>query len=173
MSDDGIMDKPEKPYTNKLTELREMVSKDSNTTSPPHRSVFASQSQPCFKMGKGEYKHPNSIQIILNRGKTVKSMEYMHLRDKHYERGVGIILFYSSATITIYGLHLDDLYENLNNRRIAAISIYEGDTLHDHNTLNDNKEIAIITDIEVAYEDEKTEQKIQRLQKNGYSQKGR
>ncbi|TSE04355.1 MULTISPECIES: hypothetical protein [Aquimarina] len=133
------------------------------------RSTMVEQS--CFKLGKGEFKYPHSIKIHLNGGDTTKSMDYMHLRDKHYDRDAGIILFYNNATVTIYGEDLDELYRHLDNRKVAAISVYEKSSLQTKEASKENTKVAIVTEINVKYKDKDIEQEIEEMRQNAFKNK--
>lgn len=161
---------PEK-HTDRILRERKVVPIDGNAKEPEKKSLSLPVIQPCYKTGMGEYKHPHSIKIHLNGGATTKSMDYIHLRDKHYDKDAGIILFYTNATITIYGEHLDRLYELLDHRKIASISVYENHSLQGNPMSNQDDEIAMVTQIDVKYKEKGIEQEIEQMRQNAFKKK--
>ncbi len=125
--------------------------------------------QPCFKIGSGEQKYPYSICFYLDGEETIKSIGYAHLMHMHYNRQAGIILFYIDSTVTIYGKNLDQLHECLAQREITSISVFDNNSLQG---VGLDKEVAIVTEINVAYKDKDIEQEIEEALEHAYSKKG-
>ncbi len=169
MSKSIIMERLPEKHTDRILRERKVVPIDSNVKEPEKKSTTLPVIQPCFKTGSGENKYPHSIKIQLNGGETNKSMDYIHLRDKHYDRDAGIILFYTNATVTIYGEHLDKLYELLDNRKISSISVFDNNSLRGGDQDDD---VAIVTEINVKYKDKEIDQEIEKMRQNAFKKKG-
>lgn len=169
MSKSFTMERLPEKHTDRILRERKVVPIDSSVKEPEKKTTSLPVVQSCFKIGSGEQKHPHSIKLYLNGGKTTKSMDYMHLLDKHYDENEVIILFYQRATVSIYGNNLDELYNRLDDRRIASISVYEKNSLRGS---SENEEEAIITAIQVEYKDKDIEQQIEQIRQHAYNKKG-
>jgi len=121
--------------------------------------------QYCYKTGL-KNAHPYSILFEFRDGITVKTMDYVNLHSKHYNRNVGIILFFTHATVTIYGSHLDGLFSDVNERKVSSINEYikgtpANDEVHD-------RKLAMVNKIDIHYKDEEIEKEIARMGQEGF-----
>ncbi|WP_152538430.1 hypothetical protein [Aquimarina macrocephali] len=112
---------------------------------------------PCFKLGKGQSKYPSFIHIVLTNDQMTQSFVYSGLDSTIHKYNEYIRLFFVSATITIYGKHLDELYQYLTERKVSHIQ--PAPQPIPVNAYDD--ETALITRIDVTYNKPQIEKDIE------------
>lgn len=122
--------------------------------------------QSCYKTAR-DSKASGSILFESKDGNIITALEYMNLFNKHYDREIGILLFYTHATITIYGKQLDSLFRDLNKRLVSSINEYDMTVANDAEV--DEKQ-AIVERIEIRYKDENIDKEIKELKESGFTQ---
>lgn len=131
------------------------------------RIPSSSTSQCCFKTPKTNDKSL-SILFEFKDATIIKSFDYINLHSKHYDRNIGIILFYTNATVIIYGTHLDKLFLELNAANVASINEH-----HHKPVANDEvKDIkqSIVKSIEVQYKDPEQQAAILGLENKAFQE---
>jgi hypothetical protein len=115
----------------------------------------------CFEVAR-DVKAPYSLQLV-GVGGITDSLEYSGLNAKRMIPGKGIILQFTQAIVTIYGQHLSALFDHLSRHRVTYISILTQEL----SAQPDQDNEAIITHIEVHYQDEVMQQHVALLQQSG------
>lgn len=145
----------------KVTFLSDKVgAKERSLTSQP-------TSQCCYKTTRTNDK-ATSILLEYQDTTIIKSFSYINLYSKHYDRNIGILLFFTNATITIYGEHLDKLFLDLDDSIVTAIQEYIGKPVANDEAIN--TEIAIVNKIEVKYKDPEILGDISEFDNKGFQQ---
>lgn len=128
---------------------------------------IAPTAQYCFKTSRTNTK-PSSILFEFSGGTIIKSFSYINLSSKHYDRNIGILLFYTNATVTIYGSHLDTLFLALHDHKVTSINEYnQKPQANDEVT---NMQQAIVQRIEVAYKDAAVDKDIEAFENKDFTQ---
>ncbi len=169
------MERLDKKFTDRIARERGVnvvPIKSNETEKRPEKLIPKHVSQPCFTLGN-DVKFPYSLRLQQEDGEILKSMDYVQLKNKHYERDLGIILFYADATVTIYGDNLDELYKRLDDRRVSAISVYNGSSIQINDNFSEyNEEQSIVTKIDVKYKDQQIQKEIEEMRRNAFKNKG-
>ncbi|WP_222861366.1 hypothetical protein [Seonamhaeicola marinus] len=134
--------------------------KERNFTSQP-------TSQCCYKTTRTNDK-ATSILLEYQDTTIIKSFDYLNLYSKHYDRNIGILLFFTNATVSIYGEHLDKLFLELNDSMVTSIQEYIGKPVANDEVIN--ADVAIVNSIEVKYKDTELLNDISEFESKGFQQ---
>lgn len=108
--------------------------------------------QPCFTTPKKDVAL--CLSLTCDDG-SVYTPEFMHLIDKFYLSGKGILLFFNHCTVTILGHRFRTLYDKLNSREVAAIHVHDDPFDEEEATRHfigvEDEEKAHVTSITVTY----------------------
>jgi len=138
---------------------------DQGESNPMGRINVIPIHQSCYKTAR-DSKASGSILFESKDGNVITAIEYVNLFNTHYERNVGILLFYTHATITIYGKQLDSLFRDLNKRIVSSINEYDRTIAND--TEVDEKQV-IVERIEIRYKDDGIGKEIKELREFGFT----
>lgn len=128
---------------------------------------IASVAQGCFKTSRTNSK-PSSILFEFTGATIIKSFSYLNLSSTHYDRNMGILLFYTNATVTIYGSHLDALFLALNDHKVTSINEYNQKP-QTNDEVTDIQQ-AIVQRIEVVYKDTAVDKDIEAFENKDFTQ---
>ncbi len=113
--------------------------------------------QICFTLGKGKNEYPSSLQLVLEQEERIEVVPYAYIQHTHYNRPKGIILSSVGSIITIYGKHMDTLFNLMIERKISHIVPAPQPI---PSNMQHNPEIALVTKIDVVYKDPQIEKHI-------------
>ena len=141
---------------------------DNTETNERTRLPSINVSQPCFKTSRTGDK-PISILFEYVDTTIIKSFNYINLYSKHYDRNIGIVLFFTNATVNLFGTHLDKLFLELSASNVTSINEH-----YSKPAANDemqNHMISIVKTIEVIYKNEELNKDIATFKNKGFDHK--
>ena len=140
---------------------------DHTETQERGRLNSSNVSQCCYKTSKTRDKVSSILFEFLDTT-TIKSFDYINLYSKHYDRNIGILLFFTTATVSIFGEHLDKLFLELNDSMVTSINEHKKKPVANDEVIN--TKIAIVNSIKVKYKDAELLNDISEFENKGFQQ---